>query len=475
METFRDLEKRYNGSHVHAKDVDTSSGKITLDRRKSVISLSNLAPVKYREDQNGWFDLRLNGIDGTEILLKNALEIGNYFYGKPHSRVGVDIFPNVVVFNADKLTKSNQVNSISFRLKNFEYFFWYKFIESHFLYKTSPSELSAIRKLQNKRYDFRRPDNIYIVRARQKILQFKIKDKSYEISAGLSTRRSGATRLVIKTLITARINFTKPCNISDAINFVWAWKRFFAQVAMDPLPLEGISCRALRTRYPEAAIYLPNAARNKARGSRVPFHPGDPPFNQWKDRSKLAAVMRSWLLKSDERRQFRSLVDRVVENMNERTALEDLVTLCAAIEGLSELDQGGIISDENIDTLVDGAGRAAATANIQVPVDRIRGLLTMLQHQGLPNRLKLLMGRLDKLFSTDDQKLVASKVLSLRNIAAHGRSISDSVVPKVRPAIEALASICVAYDLISSGLPSETHDRPINAVRRTRDAIAALR
>ena len=327
METFRDLEKRYDGSHVHLEGTDNlASGTLTLDRRKTIVSFSSAKRTEYAADRNGWFDLRLRGINGTAILLKNALYLGSTTYGGKSSRIEQRIFPNTIVFNADKMAKDDKIHSMSFRLDRLEYFFWYGYIESHSLYEASRSNLAALRRLRRARrrsYDFAKPLELHLVHAPRKILGFKVDENTYEISSGVSVQEGGGNKLTLKAELAATIRFSRPVSVDEAIKNVWSWKRFFSQIAMEPLSLDGISCRASRKTYPEAAIYLPNELREKSRKSDR-FHPGDPPYNRWKDRKALAGVMSTWLQRTNSRRHFRSSVERVIKNIRRRNILEDL-------------------------------------------------------------------------------------------------------------------------------------------------------
>jgi ApeA N-terminal domain 1 len=397
MESFAELEDRYRLTPVQGeKDGAIASGVLTLDREKTTVVLTCTKPVGYPYDRNGWFNLHLKGSNGVSILLHNALHTQSITHGMKDRQFEEHIFPNAIVFGADKLAKDGRLGSISFCLNKLRYFFWYEHFEWQSLYKATPQQLASLRRLrrdQERRYDFFHPLELYVIHQPRRVLRFKAGDSTYEIFSGYSSKGGGWSDLNLKAEPSARNTFDTPVSIDDAVNRIWTWKRFFSQVAMQTLSVEAISAGTRRRRYPEATLYLPYARVNSQENSYPgDFHPGDAPLNRWRDRGALAEVMQRWLSKEERRRQFRISVDDVVENMRKRASITDIVTLCSAIEGLSELNEKTALSDAQIEVIVCGAAAAATASSIEVTPDRLRGLLKMLQHQSLPRKMNLLYG-----------------------------------------------------------------------------------
>ena len=110
---------------------------------------------------------------------------------------------------------------------------------------------------------------------------------------------------------------------------------------MERLNLIGLSAGATKVKRGEMAdIYLPNSSKKES-ANRHRFHPSNVPFNRWEDRDKLAEAMRLWLEREPERQTFRVLLDHVLEERDRRSSIEDVVSLCAAVDSLEELKSDG--------------------------------------------------------------------------------------------------------------------------------------
>ena len=101
-------------------------------------------------------------------------------------------------------------------------------------------------------------------------------------------------------------------------------------------------------------------------------------------------------MKDDERRFFRIAVDRVIDRSQKRISLDDILTMCAGIEGLAELNEDSAVGSDQINAVAEAAQKTAQEAGISM--DRLRGVLDLLRHQSLPRRLKLLGRGLESMF-----------------------------------------------------------------------------
>lgn len=344
------------------------------------------------------------------------------------------------------------------------------------MYQVGSENLRAIRKLRtnkNRKHDFFRPMDLYLVHTPPRILKFKVDNRTYEIEAGLTSKGLGWNGLELKVEPIATIRFDKPTSVDDALIHVWEWKRFYSQVAMEVLMPEAIAARVnRRSRSTELDLYFPNIpTRNETRRGGLHLHPGDIPYNLWKDRKELADVMQQWLSKEKERRIFRVALDQVLDRMAIRIDIGDIVSLCGGIESLSELNEGSPISKEDIDKLAKGATRVAQEEKIGVTADRIHGLLGMLRQQSLPRRLNLMSRQLRSVVDKADCKLLTKAALELRTTAAHGRSIAENSMPKIGPTVEGLAAFCALFDLTSCLMPKMANEHsqlyPLQTVVRS--------
>lgn len=169
-------------------------------------------------------------------------------------------------------------------------------------------------------------------------------------------------------------------------------------------------------------------------------------------------------------------VARVIDRSRKRVSLDDILTMCAGIESLSELEKGSGISAEQIKLLTTAAYETATQQNIEIEHGRINGLFQQLLHQSLPSRLKLLAKQLNPLISDDDVKLFLQVVHRLRNIASHGHDIPEITMPKVLPAVRALLGLCTLYDLTSCSIPIEANKHTnIAAMKCVKEAIDELK
>lgn len=103
-----------------------------------------------------------------------------------------------------------------------------------------------------------------------------------------------------------------------------------------------------------------------------------------------------------------------------------------------------------------------------VPAARLRGILSLLQHQSLPQRLKALSRLLESIVPPKEAAAACALALKLRTFETHGDHLDEMAVPMIPATVDMLASMCVLWDLTSCGMPAEASDRKLTAARRAR-------
>ena len=482
MQSFEDIEKKYD--HFSLRGSNGLSGYLNLAGQDTVGRITTSKPLK-TDDLSGWCDIWVETDHEQKILLHNTIAFKSFFAPMRRRRQQYKVIPNFVVFNADCLRKVLLVSEIGFYIDRLQYFFHYPVVESHMTHgieREATALVKGIRKAKAEKskrksrdYDFLNPFEIYVVHRIPKAISVSVGDRIFEVWSGM-TLSAGVGTIDFRSEPSARIRFRVPTGLDDALDAVWEWKRFFSQVAMERLEPTAISARSKRARRGRSAdLYLPNL-RGKKAIDRHRFHPGNVPFNFWDDRAALGGLMQRWLAEEPRRRMFRVLLDYVLAERDQRAALEDIVTLCSAVDGLEELSNATDYPPEGLNEMANAAHVAAVQAGFDVGYDRIRTLMGMLQHRGLPAKLSALFDHMGELLSRDDKSLLRSTVMELRQIAAHGRAYSEFTIPKVAPAVEALAAVCVLFDLGSVGAPFEPREhQPLIAVGRLKQSIAELK
>lgn len=479
MRTFDEIESKEARLSVQTIGKPEGSGMLTLDREQTSLSLSTNELFYPKTDINGWFDIRLRH-GSRAILLLNSLFQSQTDHGNKREMWETGIFPNIVVFNADALDKNDKVRTVLFRIEKFADFFVHHVIEHQSLYEAKQDVFRSLKKLRNNkfskqypvRYDFHKPDSVYLVHLPPRVLSFKALGNKFEMHWGMSSRGFGWDGIQVKAEPIGKITFAESKSIDEAIDEIWIWKRLFCQLAMERLDLTTISSRSTTKRL-FADIYLSNAKRKSQKESDPwSFRRGESPYSQWSERKKLGETMQAWLSKNQARNRFRVNVDRVIANLRKSVDLEDIVTLCAAVESLDELKSSKGLADKDIKKIAKAAAQAALDEKIPVDPARIHSVIGMLKHHSLPQRLKLLMAALAPAVTPAQAKTIISGAVSLRVIAAHGGSIASLSIPRVQPIVTALAGACVAYDLLTSGFPPKANEHTrLRAMRQIKDSV----
>lgn len=478
MGHFKELEKQHRRTAVTVDmPGQTGHGVLALDGHVTEIQLLSPSPLQVKADENEWFDLRLKEGNGAQIFVHHGLFT---LLGRPTQTadpVQSAIFPNFLAFGADRLAADGHVTLVSFTATGLIDFFYYPLAEHQSLRRATPKLKKALKAVRNqkknsaRKYEFFAPDGLVLTHRLPRVMEFRVGDRRYRVFVGLN-RTLGSTSHSVRAVPHAEIEFDKPVTIESAIGHAWEWRRFFSQLALEPLPFESLSVRAKGRPRGYAELYLPNLDETPSRDSG--FGPGLAPFNSWKERGQLAAVMQGWLANQPKRRVFRASLERVLRKRQDLSTPDHVLRLAAGIDGLTELDTGSSYSKKDVKTLVDGALAAAKEPKIDIKEDRLQGLLGNLHKQNLSRRLKAIGDKVAPLL-TDDPEIVFEAVQAIRNSAAHGNSGIEASIPKVAPATDALAAICAIWDQQTSGMPIAQLDKKIHPVIIATRAIRELK
>lgn len=473
MKSFSELESEFSKVAVRAEDPGLgASGYLSVAKAETEVSITSAEYFERNADRNGWFELRLRIASGDTVLLHHALMRSS---GGIPPDIESKIFPNVLIFGAQRLSSDGRVSSVVFSFAEMRYFFWYHQIEWIGLFKARAGKLKSIKSLREDNPYFEKhghfdPSAIFVLHQFPRAFRFKIEDRTYSVFPGINQRGLGWGGLTLTPRPFARIDFAEPVSLDNAIDHVRDWKRYFTQVAMEDLPLEGLSVYAKRSRQ-GADVYLSNLKSHESRQ----LHPGDIPLNGWDERKKLGRVMQQWLSKQDERKDLRSAIDRVILRSSQGRSVEDIVVLCSAIDGLAELKQSSGLTKQDVETLAAAASGASRRKKIVVDPKRIKSILGGLQHLPLRSKLELLMKRIGSAVPTNLSQRLVPSVLKLRQSGAHGGSITELANLRTAPTAEALLGCCILYDQLTSGLPMEAHPHQrINAMKRSIWALEEL-
>lgn len=471
MRTFADIREQFSREPVQLAGM-AGNGVLRLDGADTCATLtSSKWNKKKRYPGGGWFDVVLQQSNGSKILLHNALTVGSTPYGCADE---ISIFPNIVVLNAEHILPTGNIREITFTARGLEDIFFYEIAEWQSLYRAPAKVLNSLRDLRRlerpypRQYDFFRPGSVYLVHDVPRVLQVRVEDRTYSVSIRRSEPIRGNS-LTISAEVIATIRFDQPVSIDAALEAVWAWRNFFAQIAMRPFPFLSISCRAKTQRTALSSdLYLPNLGREIISSSphMFDFGPAGVPYGEWKHRRKFSEVMQTWLGFDSKRRLFRTRVNQVLEKMRSESSPALVAQLCAAVESLTELQTSAELKKSDLDAIVAAASAAANCATPPIPRERIEGILGMLKHESLPQRLRRLAADIEHSLSRADAKVVIRNALRLRTLEAHGGGWDEMTIPLLKPTLEALVSICVLWDLASSGMPGREGNRYLTAASR---------
>jgi hypothetical protein len=465
MDAFEQIERKFERYPVRLLDHEGASGVLRLEGGRSQLDVTSGSHLHFeRSDEAGWFDVRLRGSDGRDLLLHHALTTssGSHYWSEGSADAHVaSIYPNIVVDDVRGLTSDGTVQIVQFQLKGLHNFFYYDFTESLRGFGATPDQVEALRSLRYKSGDDDgpfAPREIYVVHDFPVLIDFRVEDRVYQVWQGGRFTHGSVVSVNATTYPVASIAFDHPVDIESALDRVWEWKRFYAQMAMSPLPLEAIAvCGSLDVKAPTANLYLPNIDQHpvEADGPNK-LSPRHLALNFWKDRQALSDCMARWLVAENDRRRFRVRVDRVIERMNRRVDPNDLVEIGSAVDSLSALAANSPLPDGVLSKMVDAAHAVSEEGKAGIDRDRINGLLGGLRRPSLVKRFTGLGVGIDPPLEKKDADLLAKTAAQIRNASAHGGAISNQIQPRVAPAIEAITALCVRFDLETCGFPSRS-------------------
>lgn len=482
METFESLEEKFRTEQLRLLRPCSGQGVLNLSGPTTTLRLTSTAHLKGQHSLTGWFDLLLERTNGEKVLVHNGITTSSK--GIPHPHRGdweYRIFPNIIAFDAAALLPKKKVGRLTFTADGLEDLFSYDLLEWQSLYKVDPMAKKAIKDLRkteraySRSYDTFSPREIYIVHELPVVLSIPVSDKKYEIYVGMSIHRK-RNGIDIRPIVHASITFGAAVSIDDALDAAWAWRRFFNQIAMEPLPFTSLSCSARKRKAGQSSeLYLPNVeARHRRSNPRLfTFRPGYVPYGEWKNRKKFALAMQKWLEADESRRLFRVRLDRVLEESLDTASPRLIAELCNAVDTLAEFKKSTKLTAGDIDTIVTAAEAAAQSAEIDIQPSRIKGVLSLLQHQSLPQKLKALIADLD-IAPKKDLSRVMQLAQRFRTFDAHGEHLGEMTTPLVGLTLEALKNICVVWDQKTSGMPAAYEGRSLLAADAARFGIREI-
>lgn len=389
---------------------------------------------------------------------------------RPERASYFEVFPNIVVFDADALGDSRSVCQISFCLDRLETFFHYELVEYHNLYGADGAAdemLRTLRKIASDRenyprelgdYDFADADEVYFIHNAPDI-RFKALNLEYQIylsRCGLFPGRLNAT-VDHKAMIT--ISFPEPFSLEAALDAVWCCKRFFNQLAFEELNVTAISVSgSLGPQAKHADLYLSNHSRPEPRKrGRYSLQPGDLPFNSWREKDRFVSLFKNWLEADADRERFRIFVDHVLCSFGKSYSPFQVGQLCAAIDSLIIGENDKKISDV-LPSMAEAAHSAASAQGVDLTVERIRGALGLIANPPLRDRLNQLFE--NELAATDEKKRATfwKNIRKYRSISAHGGRSVDLVDRHLLPTIQAFLGLCILYEMSNAGMKKSDLD-----------------
>src|SRR3569833_2670460 len=427
MKSFENLEREHSQSTDRFLETNTvtASGVLVLIVYQSVLVLSSSDNLEFFHIESGWFNLKLQGANGQTILLQNALTILSSTHHQSQSRPEFTekIFPNVVVFNAQFLEEEACINRISFSFPAMKFFFHYQFMERFGVHNadiTLMETIEILRKKKNRKSDFSNPTELYIVHhPEDDLLNFEIDGRQYSVS--LTTRTNGLAMNQIDVV-------AEPIG---TIAFVLECRRFIEQKTKTTKNKTTVSVRSPKSPpYQSSDVYLPIVDK-----TMCDIRPYEIPLNRRENSNELAKVTREWLLQEDTRRIFRVSLSRVIERSRHCESLDDIVTMCAAIESMSELKEPSSLLPAHIEIISNAAVSEANKHNIAIDSTRLTGALKLSENQSLPRQLKVLTAMLPAALPKKDVDRVMKVVLDLRKVAAHGRAGPGGAGPGGGPTV----------------------------------------
>jgi len=457
---FEEIKSKYASTHVKGhSNGDPFSGTMYLKGFESQLTLFSDAPVEFVRvgDSNV---LRMHSDDGKAIIAYHCVHLS--ILRDPRTKaVKTDIFANIVILEADDISDKCEVRGLYFRFDGIDQFFNYDYIEwistNSFEKRARQHTLNLRRDAQrrlrakdlHRTYDFSSPTDVVVVHKPGRIVRFRVGEAKYEIGLAMSTG-VGLRRANVDISHVARINFDKAVSIELALNRLLEWQRIFAQLSFQPVTTTEISLKEKTTsNVPWAHLYLPNSTSPndstfRRKTSFVKF-----PYFEWKERGKFSGLMEAWVDSEELRRRFRAEVDSVIRTIHERYSLNDIVTLCTAIESLPFSQSQPEYTDDQLSTIADAVEKSATEYHIKIDSERVAGVLKLLNFKSLQWRIKEVISKSNVNLTGKEKKSLLNAVARLRRAAAHGSEPTEYDMLRIGPTTVALAAVCVIYDLVT--------------------------
>jgi len=482
MRSFKELQEKHRQTVVRLDHKGiTGTGVIALAGRETIVDLSGESLLALKAGRQGWFDLSLKSSEGAAIFLHNALLMSMRMPSPATRDYGCQVFPNFVAFDADGLGKDGKLREITFTMERLSDFFHYEVIEWQSLQNAPRDVQNALRKTRKddgeyqRNHDFFHPSEVYIVHRPPRPFQFRIDERRYEVNIRTVGRSLVWNMAGVRALPFATIKFDTPVTIEVALSHAWDWRRFFVEIAAEPLPFIGISVLGRSARqFRPASLYLPNLDETRRSGTKHrDFYPALVPFSGWKKRKEFAELMAAWLHRQKTRRIFRSNLDDVINEMHERVSLDQILKLAAGADSLKELDKASEYSSGLVAAMAKAAIETAKEHGVDVNASRVRGVLDTLLKQNFGRRLSFLFDAIAPASVGRDFSLLIDTIKKFRNAAAHGESGIEMSAPRLPAAVRGFAAACSLWDNMTSGLPAE-ETRTFNPRFLLSDALSEL-
>ena len=481
MKNAVDFDKVYRRLPVKILDYEATNGVLILDGDQTVLQTSGV-PFHLQEikDENGWFDLRIAGPDGKIMLLHNAILLSSTSHhttkGEPNSH-SAEIYPNFLIDDIRGLDSNRRVRRVIFRITGLRNFFYYRHVEPLLRFSGSDEQISFLRSMRISELDPKEPfnpENVYVAHNYPVYFSIRIEGRTHEVYAG-GHETFGLHKIAYEAIPTASISFDEPINFDDAIGHALSWRRLFSQLAMMPLGIEELSVQGENSREsPVADVYLTNSAHEQwSTKGYYSLSPREQPFNEWDSRKALGEVHRKWLEKEPSRRRFRIALDKVLEELVERSDASQLLALSAAIEGLKELGEANDFPVETIREMAIAAQKVSEDGGYPIPLDRILGLLGSIARPSLAHKITALGSRTAA--KPDEVALICKAAVRVRNLSAHGGQTTEQKWPIVSPTVRALAALCARFDLETCGFPSRSEITDLMPVIWQHDSVEELK
>jgi len=451
-------------------DGNTIFGTIKLKRFKTSVDIISDSYVGLKTSEEGWFDLLLERQTGGSVLLHNAFIIGGPEFYQKAEKCRQKVFPNSIVFHADKLTPKHEIKRIGFQIERGEDFFAYTRLEMQYvgnLQGASKALLKKLRTQQNRKYrkenpktsyDLTNPDTVYFQHKEADSIKFQALDMSFEIFTDARSEKGLGDNKTIKYDPKFYITFNQPVSIDHATDRVAIWHRYLNQIAYRRLSITEMSASGSDDpREGFADIYMSNEPRVKKR-KHDRFHVYHSPFNRYHDREAFAEFLTRWFNLNVHRNRFRISLDHVINEKNNANDITKIGMLCSGIETLPLKGFRAPITKAQSKALATTTLRKSKRLKLPFDKSRIFGLIATLRRPGLKAYLEHIFNKASGIPKDDDRDAFIKQVIRLRNLAAHGSSSEDYNQPIAYPIQETLKALCVLYDLKTSNPEGEDFD-----------------